>query len=80
MTMIPSQILADNVRRQRGWHRWTQDELVAQVHDVPHVGHIRWTRTTVAKIELGTRGVTTDELVALAKALNVDIMNLLSAA
>ena len=70
---LPSQVLAERVLRLRSRHLLTQDELAARMQTLGY----SWVRSTIAKIELGRRQVTVDELCALATALEVPPIALL---
>lgn len=71
---MPSQVLAKKVLELRSRRGSTQDELAQRM---TRLG-IRWTRSTVAKIEHGDRQVTIDELICLARALNAQPAALLT--
>jgi transcriptional regulator with XRE-family HTH domain len=67
-TVIAQQVAA--IRKRR---RWTQGELADQLSDL---GWGNLSRAAIAKIETEKRGVSAEELVALAAALNVSPVNL----
>jgi transcriptional regulator with XRE-family HTH domain len=70
---LPSQVVADNVRRLREARKRSQ---VALAGDVRRQG-LDWTQSTVSQVELGARHVNVDELLALAAALEVSPVDLL---
>lgn len=68
----PSERLATNVQLLRRSLIGSQDALAERM------AQYGWVRSTVAKIELGQRKVTVDELVALAALFDVSVDALLS--
>lgn len=74
---FPSEVLADNLRAYRRLADLTQGELGERMADL--FGH-EWSEQTAGFVERGDRTVTTDELVALALALDVTIADLLDPA
>lgn len=60
--------VASNMRRLRGIHGWSQEELAAQsgLH-----------RTFVSSTERGERNISVDNIDRMARALNVDVIELL---
>jgi transcriptional regulator with XRE-family HTH domain len=60
-------VLARRVRQVRGRHGWSQERLAEQLESLG----VRLHPTAIVKIERGTRGVSVDEALALAAALNV---------
>lgn len=65
----PRAVLADNLRRLRKMRRWSQEDLAfeAELH-----------RTFVAHVERQARNISLDNLEKLAKALGVEIFELLT--
>ena len=53
--------LAQSLRRHRGWHERTQDDVADAMRALGH----DWSRTTVAKIETDARAMHASELLAL---------------
>ena len=70
---LPSEVLAKRVIQLRSRLVLTQDELAARMQTLGY----SWVRSTIAKIELGSRQVSVDELCALAIALGVPPIALL---
>jgi transcriptional regulator with XRE-family HTH domain len=70
---LPSNVLSARVTQLRNRKGWTQDDLAARMTELGW----SWVRSTVAKVELGTRQVTVDELVSLAAAFGVSPVVLL---
>ena len=64
---LPSEVLSGRLLELRNKRGWSQDELASRLSAYDVV----WQRTTIAKIEAGTRSVTVDDLVALAFVLGV---------
>lgn len=62
-----SEVIGEQVARARHRRGWTQQHLAERIAE--HGGHLD--RGTVAKIESATRGVSLDEWLILAAALNV---------
>lgn len=66
-SMSPQTVLAQRLRRLRERRGWSQEQLASRLADRGLV----WQRTTVAKVEAGSRQVTVDELVAVAFVIGV---------
>ena len=67
-------VLADNLRRYRGFTRLSQTDLAERMESLGH----RWLRQTVGQIEAGRRSVSVDELLGLAVSLQTAVSGLLS--
>ncbi|MBA3286825.1 MAG: helix-turn-helix transcriptional regulator [Acidimicrobiia bacterium] len=72
---LPSEALRSRLLDLRNKRGWTQDEVASRMDELGY----SWVRSTVAKVELGQRGVTVDELVALAYVLGASPAALLVA-
>jgi transcriptional regulator with XRE-family HTH domain len=72
--LTPADVLAANVRRLREEAGLLQEELAAEVR----LAGPKWTRATVAAVELGRRAVSTHELLALSFALQAPVSELLA--
>jgi transcriptional regulator with XRE-family HTH domain len=72
---LPSQVVADNVKALREEVLERPQAYLAQ--RMRALGQ-QWTQSTVSQVELGTRHVNTDELVALAASLETSVPRLLS--
>ena len=69
----PSEVLSRRLLEFRSKRLWSQDEVASRM-----VAYgFSWVRSTVAKVELGTREVAVNELVALAFVLGVSPVSLL---
>ncbi|MDR2462382.1 MAG: helix-turn-helix transcriptional regulator [Verrucomicrobiales bacterium] len=68
-------VVGGTVRRLRHERNWTQETLSARCT----VRGVEITRSTLAKIEAGIRGVNDAELYVLAKALKLDLGELFPA-
>lgn len=68
-----SEVLADNIHGHRSLRRMSQQALADQMKALGH----GWWRATVSEVERAGRTVTTDELLALALALDTTIADLL---
>ena len=66
-TLTMTAIVGANVRQAREDLGWSQQELVDRLAEIG----VNWSRPTVAQLELGKRGTTVDDLVAVALALGV---------
>lgn len=73
MEKTPSQVLADELRRTRERRGWTQQALAERLEAID----LPIDRSTIAKIEAGSRGVSVDEVLAFAVALGVAPMSLM---
>ena len=65
--LSPSKALADRLLALRNAHGWTQTELAERMRSFGW----SWDRTTVAKLESGSRQLSLDEFIALAWVLGV---------
>lgn len=65
----PSEVLAQSLPRMRDRRGWSQQDLADRLDQAGYP----FSRVAVAKIEGGTRGVTLDDAVALAVALEVPL-------
>lgn len=74
LNRLPAEILRERLRRLRESRGWSQDELTSRANDYD----AGWVRSTVAKIELGQRQVTINELVMLAFVLGVSPVALIT--
>lgn len=66
-TLTMTAIVGANVRQAREDLGWSQQELVDRLAEIG----VNWSRPTVAQLELGKRGTTVDDLMAVALALEV---------
>jgi transcriptional regulator with XRE-family HTH domain len=76
----PTERLASRIRTLRLLADWSQGDLATAMTVNANEMHqeMHWVRSTVAKIEAGQRGVTTDELFRLAAIFSVKVDDLLS--
>ncbi len=72
-SLFPRDVLAANIRAQRGWLGLTQKDLSERMSSLQHV----WSRPTVVQVEKSARPVSADELVGLAIALSTSVISLL---
>ena len=73
--LTPNQVVAFNLTRAREWRGWTQEQLAEALE--PYLGK-RWSKASVSQAERSVAGkfirqFDADELVALARALDVPI-------
>jgi DNA-binding XRE family transcriptional regulator len=61
-------VVAANVRAERGRRRWTQDQLA---------DHLGWSRPTVSAVEAGRRKLLIAELPQLCRVFDVSLARLL---
>jgi transcriptional regulator with XRE-family HTH domain len=61
-------VVASNLRAERGRRRWTQEQLAAQ---------LGWSRPTVTAIEAGRRKLLIAEMPALCRVFDVPLARLL---
>jgi transcriptional regulator with XRE-family HTH domain len=73
-TRRASRVLGAQMREVRERRRWSLRELAERLAEVGHPMH----HVTVAKIETGVRGVALDEVLALAYALDVSPLHLIT--
>lgn len=73
MDKSPSQVLAEELRKTRERRGWTQQALADRLEEID----LPIDRSTIAKIEANTRGVSVDEVLAFAIALGVPPMILM---
>ena len=67
MGLTRETIIAENIRRWRGYRLYTQDHVTEAMNRHGH----QWTRSTIGKIENGTRQLTAPEFVDLAIVLGM---------
>jgi transcriptional regulator with XRE-family HTH domain len=75
-SVFPRQVLAGNIRAQRGLQHLKQSDLAERMSRFGHA----WSRPTVSEVERGSRPVLVDELFGLAFALGVSVLGLLTPA
>lgn len=73
-SVFPRDLVAANIRAERGRLDLSQKDLAERMSDMHHV----WSRPTVSQVEKGARPVSADELYGLAIALNVSVLSLLA--
>jgi transcriptional regulator with XRE-family HTH domain len=72
--LTPTQVAARHVRRLRRLQKLTAAQLAERVT----LAGVKWDRATVTKLETGRRqSLSIEELIALAKALDVPLIHLL---